>query len=296
MESSQKLGKLPALRVRLEAEISDPYQVMAAYQRQRHYGQEGEEWPEVPADTLAVTKYPNILAEFEASGFWLDLLARGAGVSQAIMASVMESGGEMSWQEFERLARRFKCKLAYLTSPVLSMVDPTTNKGKGQLRRLKDLVQQTSGMDLFLYHTYSRDVLPKMEAGKPVTYAAYRWACNRLQDLLDSRAREAVRQQRIRTGALSEEKESAADNATLHDRVQRIRLRNSMQATQRRLWEIRAYVDSTKPVNSTGFSTTTKDLLALEEFSKRDLYGAFLLAVAYGQAMGYRAATMEAGR
>lgn len=134
-----------------------------------------------------------------------------------------------------------------------------------------------------------------MEAGKPVTYAAYRWTCNRLQDLLDSRAREAVRQQRIRMGALPEEKESAADNATLHDRVQRIRLRNSMRATQLRLWEIRTYVDSTKPVNSTGFSTTTKDLLALEEFSKCDLYGAFLLAVAYGQAMGYRAATMEAG-
>ena len=89
-----KPDKLSALRSRLEKELADhPYQVMAIYQRRRHNEQKGEYWPNKPESTPAVSRYPNILAELDASGWWIDGLAHCAQVSMDIMAAAMEDNG-----------------------------------------------------------------------------------------------------------------------------------------------------------------------------------------------------------
>ena len=201
--SFAKESHLPDLRNRLEVEMANcPYQAMAIYQRSRHNTQKGEYWPDKPESAPAVSRYPNILAELNASGMWIDRIAGYAQVSMEIMAAAMEDNGELSFMEVRGLTRCFGCKMEYLSSPVLSMVDSTTNKGKTRLKHLKDLEQQTRGMERFFYRIHSEDVLPKLESGKAVTYAAYRWACNNLQDALDSNAHEESGRQRTRTGDL----------------------------------------------------------------------------------------------
>ena len=66
--SFAKKNKLPSLRDRLDAEMPDqPYQLMAVYQRNRHKGEKGENWPDKPESAPALSRYPNILAELDAS-------------------------------------------------------------------------------------------------------------------------------------------------------------------------------------------------------------------------------------
>lgn len=292
MDSFKATEHLPELRNRLEVEMADhPYQLMAVYQRNRHATQKCEKWPDRSTSAPAISRYPNILAELDVSGMWIDRIARYAQVSIEIMAAAMEDNGELSFMEMRGLTRCFECKMEYLSSPTLSMIDPTTNKGKVRLRHLKDLEQRTKGMDRFFYRIHSEDVLPKLEGGKSVTYAAYRWACKNLQDVLDSNAQREARQQRTRTGDLpavaKAQKEVGAD---LKTRLQIYRERDKARELERRLSEIRKFVDDTKMEISSGSS---KDLLTLATFSRRDLYGALLLAIVYGQAQGYRAAKVR---
>ena len=197
----------------------------------------------------------------------------------------MVNNGELKAQELCRLARSFGCKLEYLSSPELSLVDPSTNKGRARLRRLKELVEQTEGLDCFFYRIHSKDVLPVLESGQPVTYAAYRWACRNLQDVLEQRARDSARQQRIRTAELPEVKAAGPGI-----RVQIARAKEEHRKRTARLAEIRKFAagveageEYAKPV----------DLLALETLSARDLFSAFVLAIDYGRAIGYKAAKGE---
>lgn len=285
------MGKLSELRARLEAEMADrPYQVMAIYQRNRHGGQGGEYWPDKPESMPAISRYPNILAELDASGWWIDRIAGYAQVSMEIMAAVMEDDGELSFAELRGLTRCFECQAEYLASPALSMVDPTTSKGKVRISHLKDLLRRTEGMDRFFYLNYSSWVLPTLESGKSVTYAAYRWACKNLQDVLDDKAQEEAMQQRIRTGDLPVAEAQKEVRADLSTRLQMHQKQAEARELESRLAEIRKYVDDTKPKITGGNS---KDLLALVEFSRQDLCGALLLAIVYGQARGYRSAAGE---
>lgn len=285
------MGKLSELRTRLEAEMADrPYQVMAIYQRNRHSGQGGEYWPGKPESMPAISRYPNILAELDASGMWIDRIAGYAQVSMEIMAAVMEDNGELSFAELRGLMRCFECQAEYLASPALSMVDPTTNKGKVRISHLKDLLRRTEGMDRFFYLNYSSRVLPTLESGKSVTYAAYRWACKNLQDVLDDKAQKEAGQQRTRTGNLPVAEARKEVRADLSTRLQMHQKQAEARELESRLAEIRKYVDDTKPKISGGNS---KDLLTLVEFSRQDLCGALLLAIVYGQARGYRSAAGE---
>lgn len=95
--SLEKQDRLPALHAQLENKFSDrPYQLMAVYQRNRHNGVGGEDWPNKPESAPAVSRYPNILAELDASGWWLDSMARYANVSMGIMVAAMEGNEELS--------------------------------------------------------------------------------------------------------------------------------------------------------------------------------------------------------
>lgn len=74
--SFAKEKHLPGLRTKLEGEMSDkPYQLMAIYQRSRHATHECENWPDRSTSAPAVSRYPNILAELDASGWWIDRIA-----------------------------------------------------------------------------------------------------------------------------------------------------------------------------------------------------------------------------
>ena len=287
--SFEAQNHLPMLRAHLEEEYADrPYQLIAVYQRNRHKGVKGEDWPDKPTSEPALSRYPNILAELDASGWWLDRIARYANVSMEIMAAAMEDNVELSWDELEGLKHCLGCKLDYLAAPVLSMVDPATNKGKIRLQRLKDLIQQTEGMDRFFYQLHSSDILPKLENGKSVTYAAYRWACKNLQDVLDSKAREEARQRSIRTGKISPQQPREATLVDLRTRLQQTRERAYARKLENRLAEIRQCVDDTR---LDAFSS--EDLFALANFSQVNLYGSLILAFRYGCAVGCRDAAGE---
>lgn len=265
------------------------YQVIADRQCRRHQAERGEDWPTFLFPP--VSHYPNILAELDGSGRWLDYIARCAEVSQPVMAAVMVNNEGLSFQELSRLARDFKCKPSYLASPELSLVDPSTNKGRARLRRLKELVEQTAGLDCFLYRLHSKDVLPALERGQPVTYAAYRWACQKLQDVLDQQARDTARQQRIRTCGLSADWDAKEDTpATLGVKIQLARTQAELRKRTTRLAEIRKFAASVKVGEEYAKAV---DLFALETLSAQNLFSAFILAINYGRAIGYKAAKGE---
>lgn len=67
-------------------------------------------------------------------------------------------------------------------------------------------------------------------------------------------------------------------------------MRNSLRDLENRLSKIHRSVRVAAPKIG---HVSSKDLLALAEYSKRDLYSAFALAIVYGQAQGLRAAKGE---
>lgn len=259
------------------------FRIIADRQCHRHQAERGEDWPTF--STPAASSYPNILAELDGSGRWLDYIARCAEVCQPIMAAVMVNNGELKYQELCRLAQSFGCKPEYLASPKLSLVDPSTNKGRVRLRRLKELVEQTEGIDCYVYRIHSKGVLPALENGQPVTYAAYRWACRNLQDVLEQRARDAARQQLTRTTELPE-----AKAASQGIQVQLARANAELRKRTTRLAEIRKFAAEVKAGEE---YANPIDLLALETLSARDLFSAFVLAIDYGRAIGYKTAKGE---
>lgn len=101
-------------------------------------------------------------------------------------------------------------------------------------------------MERFFYHIHSEDVLPKLESGKSVTYAAYCWACKNLRDVLDGNAHEELKRQRTRTGDLPVAKARKEVWTDLSTRIQMHRKRDKALKLERRLVEIRKYVDDTK--------------------------------------------------
>ncbi|MBM6897941.1 hypothetical protein H9X86_11380 [Pseudoflavonifractor capillosus] len=268
----------------------DLYQTIATRLSHRHRKHHYDAWPIMSSP--AMSYYPNILAELDASGWWLDHIARCAEVSQSIMVAAMVDNGDLSVPEIHRLAQNFGCRLEYIAAPVLSLVDPSTNKGRCRRRQLKELVHRTDGMDRFLYDLNSKDVLPTLESGQPVTYAAYRWACKRLLDLLDQKTRDIAKQQRTRTAPLPTKSEQNVQPTSLTTRIQIARKRKDAQALADRLSWIREYVSNTKILGEEEYATT-EDLFALAKLSTQDLFGAFILAIEYGRAIGYQTAQSE---
>lgn len=53
---------------------------------------------------------------------------------------------------------------------------------------------------------------------------------------------------------------------------------------------MKQYIDRARVNVDENFRVTSKELIALAEFSGQDLFGAILLAFTYGRAKGYRAA------
>lgn len=276
VDSFAKQKSLPALRERLERDYPDDlYRQMIIFQRCRHNTTDEEPWEGRDEYAPAETRYPNILAEFDASGYWMDRVADFAGVSYAVMASVMESNGDLSLMELKNLTRCFGCGFGYLASPVLSIVDPATNKGKARTRYLRDLLDSTRGRD-FVHRCAVEKTLSHLERGKRITYASYRVACLEARYACDAMEREQMKRQLLRSGPLSE-RTADVDLAT---RLKLSRKRAQARDENRRLFDIRKAVAN---VHCGPDIFPNEDLKAIAALAERDKYGAIILAFSYGR-------------
>lgn len=167
--------------------------------QRRRYAEEGRAWPGSQEAAGAVTKYPNLLAELDASGKTFDDLAGYARVSPEVMADALEDGGELDAHEIRRLAHNVgRLPPGYLADRVLHLVEPETNKGKKLLRRLVDTMNAAEGLPVKNAQQI-RSTREALEQGKPVTYAAYRWAFRWLRDALEHGKKVKARNHQIRT-------------------------------------------------------------------------------------------------
>lgn len=276
VDSFAKQKGLPALRERLERDYpNDLYRQMIIFQRCRHNTTNEEPWEGRDEYAPAETWYPNILAEFDASGYWMDRVADFAGVSYAVMASVIESNGDLSLMELKGLTRCFGCGFGYLASPVLSIVDPSTNKGKARSRYLRDLLDRTQGRD-FVHRFTAEKTLALLERGNRITYASYRVACRDAQYVCESIERERMKKQRTRSGPPPER----IAGVDLSPRLKLVRERAQVRNENIRLLEIRKAVAG---VHGGPDVFPDEDLKAISALAKRDMCGAIILAFLYGR-------------
>lgn len=156
--------------------------------RWRHF-----DWPgRAPMEPFA-TKYPNILAEMDATGWTIYSLIDSANVSKEIMAAAIEDNEELTFEELCGVSRFFwSSKVSYIADPVLQIIDPATNKGKARRRELSDLMKQMDGLSCWNMIKH-QGTLRKLEGGEPVTYAAWRWA---IRELKEEQAKQAHKKQR----------------------------------------------------------------------------------------------------
>ncbi len=183
----------------------------------------------------------------------------------------------LSLMELKGLTRCFGCGFGYLASPVLSIVDPSTNKGKARAKHLRDLLDSTRGRD-FVHRFAVENALSHLERGKRITYASYRVACREAQYACDAMEREQMKRQRARR-----RDPLAADQVTTRQkRIEAIRDKSHTQDIQERLAVIRRLIDAAKVQRRV---VSSIDLLSIAEYSKRDLYGAIALSILYGEAL-----------
>lgn len=167
--------------------------------QRRRYAEDGRTWPGKQETAEAATKYPNLLAELDASGKTLDELAGYARVSPEVMAEALEDGGTLDAHEIRRLAHNVgRLPTGYLADRVLHLVEPDTNKGKKLIRRLADTMDAAEGLPVKNAQQI-RSTREVLEQGKPVTYAAYRWAFRWLRDALEHGKKVQARNRQIRT-------------------------------------------------------------------------------------------------
>lgn len=179
------------------------YYRMIQSQREWHI-HSGYGWPGKPITAPASTRYPNILAELGWGSPWLYLMAEFSGVSQEIMAAVMEDDEDLSISEGIRLAQYLGVSLGYLFSPELSMVNLSTNKDKTRLRRLEDLMTRAKDLDDDLLRWWKIEwVRDDLQSGKPVTYASWRYACREIEEALERADR---RKRKLRSARLADER------------------------------------------------------------------------------------------
>lgn len=66
-----------------------------------------------------------------------------------------------------------------------------------------------------------------------------------------------------------------------------------MSSNDKKIMDIKQFIDCSDALIIEQLIASSKDVLALGEFAKRDLYGAIFLAIAYGMACGYQKAEVR---
>lgn len=149
----------------------------------------------------ARSKYPNLAAELVAREWQIGTPVEAARVSREVLAGVIEDGDILDAKELRSISDRLGISNQYLCSPVLSMVNPMTNKGRCRIAILKRLLEAAERYGVYcgLFHNTAHVTLAQMERGTPVTYASWRWACQRINDALEWQQSAEERRRTIRT-------------------------------------------------------------------------------------------------
>lgn len=168
-------------------------QVMVWNLRKRN----GKDWPGNPLGAPAVTRYPNILAEIDASGMHLWCPSEYARVSPEVMAAVLEDNEELAPTEVIGLCNLYGTKFSYLIAPTLQMVDPATNKGKAKRRALADWLERAKGLNI-PDRWKVEYALETLRDEKPIPYALYHWAVCELRNAIEMEQRRRDRPRSVR--------------------------------------------------------------------------------------------------
>lgn len=174
-------------------------------------------WPGKAEGTDAATLYPNVLAELAYDARWLYFMAEGAGVTNEIMAAVLEDGEELDFREIYNLtkhwnslqAESFLCYVSYMASPRLALLDCASNKGRWRLRKLEQMLMEAEDRKIdFWEHEVPgiNQLLTDMRTGRIIPYAKYRVAANIVAKRLQWKHGS---EKRIRTSRLTPRREEA---------------------------------------------------------------------------------------
>lgn len=125
-------------------------------------------YPELPWNTTktaadAVTMYPNVAAELLNAGIHYDSVCRQANFSEDILVAVMEDGEPLEHSEIIKLCRLWECKLGYITSNKLQIINPATNKGKCKLWELESLYNLLDLKGVEYYKAYQNESRTKSD-------------------------------------------------------------------------------------------------------------------------------------
>ncbi len=136
-------------------------------------------------------KYPNLLAEYRATGYALGTLCDHANVTKELMLAILNGEEEPTLAEMNRLYGLFSglggysgYSFGYLCSPVLAVVHPRSHKGITRARALYESLDRTLeaagkwGLSEYNMELLRRaiKVLDELQSGHTVTYAEYRRA------------------------------------------------------------------------------------------------------------------------
>lgn len=168
----------------------------------------GGNWPgSVPEPPR--TRYPNLAAEILAARYFLCHPAGAAGITEELLADVLEASADLHWEEAVRLAELFGCKMDYLFASTLQIVD--TTRRKGWLRAIevceavdafrRDFDPKELPQDRFYQNLVRRADCTawRFVNGQLVTYAEYRHALNNLRYVRRKLSRPTPRGREVQT-------------------------------------------------------------------------------------------------
>lgn len=158
--------------------------------------QRDEPWASTCVKVPAVSLYPNIAAEMEASRNSAATVKDHARISGDILAAVLEDREPLAAIELYRLSGLWQCSWEYLGTDTLQVVDPSTNKGKFRRRQLRDLLAVAADVNCF-DRTLIENTLADLETGKVVTYARWRWSMHDLRFSIGRYRPRTIRSSRI---------------------------------------------------------------------------------------------------
>lgn len=171
-------------------------------QRQVSHG----ESKEGPVKSFPQTRYPNILAEIEASQYFFCTVRKHADITQEILWAVLEDGELLQDMEICKLTDLFECRFSYLKAPTLQVLDMNSNRGKFRRARLGQWLERIKPVprdhcpdwDLIWSVDQAAKVYQAMERGEPVTFAAWRWAMGRCAYVIRQQRRAVKKPRSVR--------------------------------------------------------------------------------------------------
>lgn len=150
-------------------------------------------------------KYPNLKAEYEASGYCMESLADSANVTVDLMQNIIDGKEEPTGKEKRALygylsgLNGFKhYSFDYLYAPKLGEFNP--NKKRWETYLLSNMVKEAEsgmscGFDLEKYK-FAKCVLEILQKGTVIKYAYYRWAVIGLNLIINNKNAEIQRRGR----------------------------------------------------------------------------------------------------